>query len=166
MCVGTAISSGCWIACKSDSPSDSCPFSRRSGFQVRLTLVKAPSNCLLTCLQVNGTHLSADSNSFLEKRRRGLIRFTNSLVRHPILGQEQLVVMFLTVPTVRVSACDSSNLPSDNKPSDSSSRNFRYGVNRRQSRSKTNSRDAPSHLTSRIPCPLISPIPSRPSAAV
>ncbi|KAJ6129113.1 hypothetical protein N7512_001893 [Penicillium capsulatum] len=48
---------------------------------------------------VNGTHLSADSNSFLEKRRRGLIRFTNSLVRHPVLGQEQLVVMFLTVPT-------------------------------------------------------------------
>ncbi|GLI74218.1 sorting nexin mvp1 [Penicillium ochrochloron] len=50
-------------------------------------------------VSVNGTHLSADSNSFLEKRRRGLIRFTNSLVRHPILGQEQLVVMFLTVPT-------------------------------------------------------------------
>ncbi|KAF7717576.1 Uncharacterized protein PECH_006616 [Penicillium ucsense] len=50
-------------------------------------------------VSVNGTHLSADSNSFLEKRRRGLIRFTNSLVRHPILGQEQLVIMFLTVPT-------------------------------------------------------------------
>lgn len=49
---------------------------------------------------MNGTHLSADSNTFLEKRRRGLIRFTNSLVRHPVLGQEQLVVMFLTVPTV------------------------------------------------------------------
>ncbi|KAJ5584935.1 uncharacterized protein N7459_004735 [Penicillium hispanicum] len=50
-------------------------------------------------VSVNGTHLSADSGSFLEKRRRGLIRFTNSLVRHPVLGQEQLVVMFLTVPT-------------------------------------------------------------------
>ncbi|KAJ6095961.1 hypothetical protein N7486_006707 [Penicillium sp. IBT 16267x] len=50
-------------------------------------------------VSVNGTHLSADSNSFLEKRRRGLIRFTNSLVRHPVLGQDQLVVMFLTVPT-------------------------------------------------------------------
>ncbi|KAJ5098001.1 hypothetical protein N7532_005002 [Penicillium argentinense] len=50
-------------------------------------------------VSVNGTHLSADSSSFLEKRRRGLIRFTNSLVRHPVLGQEQLVVMFLTVPT-------------------------------------------------------------------
>lgn len=51
-------------------------------------------------LKVNGTHLAADSTSFLEKRRRGLVRFTNALVRHPVLGQEQLVVMFLTVPTV------------------------------------------------------------------
>ncbi|KAJ5770193.1 uncharacterized protein N7511_002244 [Penicillium nucicola] len=50
-------------------------------------------------VSVNGTHLSADSNSFLDKRRHGLIRFTNALVRHPVLGQEQLVVMFLTVPT-------------------------------------------------------------------
>ncbi|KAL4807520.1 hypothetical protein BDV18DRAFT_151535 [Aspergillus unguis] len=50
-------------------------------------------------LAVNGTHLAADSTSFLEKRRRGLVRFTNSLVQHPVLSQEQLVVMFLTVPT-------------------------------------------------------------------
>ena len=49
---------------------------------------------------VNGRHLSADT-SFIEKRRRGLVRFVNALVRHPVLGQEQLVVMFLTVPTVR-----------------------------------------------------------------
>ncbi|GAD99039.1 sorting nexin Mvp1 [Paecilomyces variotii No. 5] len=48
---------------------------------------------------VNGTHLAADSSSFLEKRRRGLVRFANALVRHPVLSQEQLVVMFLTVPT-------------------------------------------------------------------
>lgn len=50
--------------------------------------------------KVNGTHLAADSSSFLEKRRRGLVRFTNALIQHPILSQEQLVVMFLTVPTV------------------------------------------------------------------
>ncbi|CAP96888.1 Sorting nexin mvp1 [Penicillium rubens] len=50
-------------------------------------------------VSVNGTHLSADSSSFLEKRRHGLVRFTNALVRHPVLGQEQLVIMFLTVPT-------------------------------------------------------------------
>ncbi|KAJ5120734.1 uncharacterized protein N7515_010122 [Penicillium bovifimosum] len=50
-------------------------------------------------VSVNGTHLSADSSSFLDKRRHGLVRFTNALVRHPVLGQEQLVIMFLTVPT-------------------------------------------------------------------
>lgn len=48
---------------------------------------------------VNGNHLSND-NSFIEKRRRGLARFLNALIRHPVLSQEQLVVMFLTVPTV------------------------------------------------------------------
>ncbi|KAI4275118.1 MAG: hypothetical protein LQ337_003443 [Flavoplaca oasis] len=47
---------------------------------------------------VNGRHLATDSN-FIEKRRRGLVRFTNALVRHPVLGQEELVKMFLTVPT-------------------------------------------------------------------
>lgn len=47
---------------------------------------------------VNGNHLSNDG-AFIEKRRRGLNRFINALVRHPILNQEQLVVMFLTVPT-------------------------------------------------------------------
>lgn len=57
---------------------------------------------LLILSKVNGTHLSADSNSFLEKRRRGLVRFVQAVVRHPVLSQEQLVVMFLTVPTVSV----------------------------------------------------------------
>lgn len=47
---------------------------------------------------VNGNHLSNDG-AFIEKRRRGLGRFLNALVRHPVLGQEQLVIMFLTVPT-------------------------------------------------------------------
>ncbi|KAK3358493.1 hypothetical protein B0T24DRAFT_540421 [Lasiosphaeria ovina] len=47
---------------------------------------------------VNGNHLSNDG-AFIEKRRRGLARFLNALVRHPILGLEQLVIMFLTVPT-------------------------------------------------------------------
>lgn len=50
---------------------------------------------------VNGNHLSNDG-AFIEKRRRGLARFMNALVRHPVLSQEQLVVMFLTVPTVSV----------------------------------------------------------------
>ncbi|KAH8725883.1 sorting nexin mvp1 [Phaeosphaeriaceae sp. PMI808] len=47
---------------------------------------------------INGNPIAAD-NSFLEKRRKGLTRFTNALARHPVLNQEQLVVMFLTVPT-------------------------------------------------------------------
>ncbi|KAH9898965.1 hypothetical protein F4778DRAFT_771587 [Xylariomycetidae sp. FL2044] len=47
---------------------------------------------------VNGNHLSNDG-AFIEKRRRGLGRFLNGLIRHPVLGQEQLVIMFLTVPT-------------------------------------------------------------------
>ncbi|KAF2873864.1 hypothetical protein BDV95DRAFT_489798 [Massariosphaeria phaeospora] len=47
---------------------------------------------------INGNYLAADA-SFIEKRRRGLARFTNALVRHAVLSQEQLVVMFLTVPT-------------------------------------------------------------------
>lgn len=55
-------------------------------------------------VQVNGTHLAGDAASFLEKRRRGLVRFANQLVQHPVLSQEQLVVMFLTVPTVSQSA--------------------------------------------------------------
>ncbi|KAL6151806.1 Sorting nexin mvp1 [Exserohilum turcicum] len=47
---------------------------------------------------INGNPIAADA-TFLEKRRKGLARFTNALVRHPVLSQEQLVVMFLTVPT-------------------------------------------------------------------
>ncbi|KAH0602853.1 uncharacterized protein H6S33_008503 [Morchella sextelata] len=49
-------------------------------------------------LAVNGHYLSADA-AFVERRRRGLFRFANALVRHPVLSQEQLVIMFLTVPT-------------------------------------------------------------------
>ncbi|KKA30280.1 hypothetical protein TD95_003875 [Thielaviopsis punctulata] len=47
---------------------------------------------------LNGNHLSNDG-AFIEKRRRGLARFLNAIVRHPVLSQEQLVIMFLTVPT-------------------------------------------------------------------
>ena len=54
-------------------------------------------------VQINGNHIATDS-TFLEKRRRGLARFANALVRHPVLREEQLVVMFLTVPTVDASS--------------------------------------------------------------
>lgn len=59
---------------------------------------------------VNGNHLSNDG-SFIEKRRRGLARFLNALVRHPILNQEQLVIMFLTVPTVSIPIIKIRNNP-------------------------------------------------------
>ncbi|CCH41917.1 Sorting nexin MVP1 [Wickerhamomyces ciferrii] len=36
---------------------------------------------------------------FLERRRRGLSRFINQIIKHPILKTESLVLMFLTVPT-------------------------------------------------------------------
>jgi sorting nexin-8 len=51
---------------------------------------------------VNGNYIATDA-TFVEKRKRGLSRFLNALVRHPVMSQEQLVIMFLTVPTVRVS---------------------------------------------------------------
>lgn len=49
-------------------------------------------------LTMDGNYLSSDS-SFLERRRRGLSRFVNQLVKHPVLRTEQLVTMFLTVDT-------------------------------------------------------------------
>ena len=63
--------------------------------------MSSPKGIILSANErsVNGNHLAGDA-SFLEKRRRGLARFVNALVRHPVLGQEQLVIMFLTVPTV------------------------------------------------------------------
>ena len=53
-------------------------------------------------MAINGNHIAAD-RLFVEKRRRGLARFANALVRHPVLREEQLVVMFLGVPTVDAS---------------------------------------------------------------
>ena len=48
---------------------------------------------------VNGHYLSAEAD-FLERRRRGLNRFMNSIVRHPVLRDDDIVVAFITVPTV------------------------------------------------------------------
>lgn len=50
---------------------------------------------------VNGHYLSAETD-FLERRRRGLSRFMNSIVRHPVLRDDDIVVAFITVPTVVV----------------------------------------------------------------
>ena len=96
----TAISFGCWTACIRSSPSDSCLF-----FLLSVSRVSGPKSIVrdtkLIQLAVNGKHIAADT-LFIEKRRRGLARFANALVRHPALSQDQLVIMFLTVPTVDV----------------------------------------------------------------
>lgn len=41
--------------------------------------------------------------AFLERRLRGLIRFMNALVRHPVLRNDPLVISFLTEPVVSYS---------------------------------------------------------------
>lgn len=42
---------------------------------------------------------SSPDSQFLQRRRRGLHRFLNQIVKHPILRQDALVVTFLSVPT-------------------------------------------------------------------
>lgn len=44
------------------------------------------------------TGASPDSQ-FLQRRRRGLHRFLNQLIKHPVLSEEPIVQTFLTVPT-------------------------------------------------------------------
>lgn len=100
---GTATLCGYWIVCRNGTHLGSFHCCHQNESQVSDDKRQKSKTWLTSGIynfKVNGTHLAADSNSFLEKRRRGLIRFTNALVRHPVLSQEQLVVMFLTVPTV------------------------------------------------------------------
>ncbi|ODV82070.1 uncharacterized protein CANTADRAFT_4110 [Suhomyces tanzawaensis NRRL Y-17324] len=42
---------------------------------------------------------SSPDSQFLQRRRRGLHRFLNQLIKHPVLKQEPVVITFLTVPT-------------------------------------------------------------------
>ncbi|QSL66093.1 hypothetical protein MERGE_000468 [Pneumocystis wakefieldiae] len=50
------------------------------------------------CFSVNGHYLSRDS-AFLERRYKGLSRFINAVVRHPIFRDDPLVIAFLTIST-------------------------------------------------------------------
>ncbi|KTW27991.1 hypothetical protein T552_01856 [Pneumocystis carinii B80] len=50
------------------------------------------------CFSVNGHYLSRDS-AFLKRRYKGLSRFINAVVRHPIFRDDPLVIAFLTVST-------------------------------------------------------------------
>lgn len=47
---------------------------------------------------MDGKYLSSD-DYFLERRRRGLLRFLDQVIKHPLLRKEKFVVMFLTVDT-------------------------------------------------------------------
>lgn len=49
-------------------------------------------------LTVNGKYFSSDTY-FLDRRRRGLSRFINQLVKHPVLSKDKLVHVFLTAET-------------------------------------------------------------------
>ncbi|PVH21786.1 hypothetical protein CXQ85_000777 [Candidozyma haemuli] len=42
---------------------------------------------------------ASPDSQFLQRRRRGLHRFLNQLVKHPVLVQEPMVITFLSVPT-------------------------------------------------------------------
>lgn len=43
---------------------------------------------------------SVGDSAFLEKRRKGLSRFINAIVRHPTLRNDDVVIKFLTEPAV------------------------------------------------------------------
>lgn len=49
---------------------------------------------------VNGYHFVADEG-FLERRRRGLQRFLEKVVNHPVLGSDGVVNTFMTEQSVR-----------------------------------------------------------------
>ena len=39
-------------------------------------------------------------SAFLEKRRKGLSRYINAVIRHPTLRNDDVVIKFLTEPSV------------------------------------------------------------------
>lgn len=45
--------------------------------------------------------LQIGDDTFEERRRKGLVRFINSVARHPVLGKDEVVVAFLSHPSVR-----------------------------------------------------------------
>lgn len=50
-------------------------------------------------------------NVFEERRRRGLVRFINAVVRHPILGKDDVVIAFLSHPS-EINSWKRANSPS------------------------------------------------------
>lgn len=54
--------------------------------------------------------VSSGDATFLEKRRKGLSRFINAIIRHPVLRQDDIVARFLTEPS-ELSAWRKQNPP-------------------------------------------------------
>ena len=77
-------------------------------------------------LALNGHYLSTEAD-FIERRRRGLSRFMNSIVRHPVLRDDDIVVAFITVPTVPLSC--NSWVDFRNLLSGGNQRQFRWSKN-------------------------------------
>lgn len=63
------------------------------------TLLKKYPFRLIPELPPKSVSYSNNDVAFMEKRLLGLKRFMNQIVKHPILGRDELVEMFLTVPT-------------------------------------------------------------------
>lgn len=74
------------------------------------------------------------------------MRFANALVRHPVLCQEQLVVMFLTVPTVRPRKLHTAGTAYI------VSRNLQYGASKLQYQYRKSSQADLCHQVWRMPC--------------
>ncbi|KAI8094582.1 hypothetical protein BDF21DRAFT_458979 [Thamnidium elegans] len=55
--------------------------------------------------------LGGRDDVFEERRRKGLVRFINSVVRHPILGKDDVVIAFLSHPS-EISSWKRANSPS------------------------------------------------------
>jgi hypothetical protein len=47
-------------------------------------------------------HFIGQDEGFLERRKRGLERFLNSLVNHPVLSKDAILLKFLNEPNVRL----------------------------------------------------------------
>ncbi|KAG1061458.1 hypothetical protein G6F42_027672 [Rhizopus arrhizus] len=55
--------------------------------------------------------LGGRDDTFEERRRKGLVRFINSVARHPVLGKDEVVVAFLSHPS-EINSWKRANPPS------------------------------------------------------
>ncbi|SCU81744.1 LAMI_0B07492g1_1 [Lachancea mirantina] len=83
-----------------DAPEDRSVIRRYSDFAwLQEVLLKKYPFRLITDLPPKKIASHNADAIFLEKRRKGLTRFINILMKHPVLSKDDLVLTFLTVPT-------------------------------------------------------------------